>query len=355
MGTPRKRNVAALCGDGRIRLIEQDVPEVTPGTVLVEVHASLVSPGTAFGGWRGLAARAAEPDTGAKPRPFGYANAGTVLEVGRNVDRFKRGDRVACMGARHALHTDYAVVPQNLTAALPDAVSYEQGAYAHLAATALHALRRDGPDFGGYCAVVGLGLLGQLTAQFYQLAGCWVIGWDMLPLRLDLARRRGIHAAVQVANTDEVEATRSFTRGFGLDSAVLAFGGDANTVVKRVMACMKLSPDGHRMGRIVVLGAARFEYPAGTTNVDILRSARTGPGYHDEAWQAGSEYPPVFVRWSTRANLDVCIRLMSDKRLHVDALTTHRVPLADVQSGIDAILSEPDSALGVIFQPRSRS
>lgn len=47
----KKRRVAALMGDGHIRTIEQDIPAVTPGMVLVEVYNSLVSPGTELGGW----------------------------------------------------------------------------------------------------------------------------------------------------------------------------------------------------------------------------------------------------------------------------------------------------------------
>ncbi len=354
MSLPTTRHVAALTGDGRITLIEQPVPPLRDGAVLVQVHASLVSPGTELGGWRQLAAQRAAPNPLPAPKPFGYSNAGVVLATaGPAAAEFASGDRVACIGAGYALHTDYAVVPHHLCVRLPDEVSFSQGAYAMLAATAMHALRRGQPEFGESCAVVGLGLVGQLTASLYQLAGNEVIGWDSIPYRCDVARRRGIGATATVGQDDEVTATHAFTRGEGLDAAVLAFGGDATSAVDTLERCFKRTPDGHRWGRIVVVGGCTFQYPARTTNLDIRRASRTGYGYHDEAWEYGAPYPAAAMRWTTRTNLELCMRLIAERRLDVDALTTHTLPLSGVEAGVAALLDQPDRILGVVFECRN--
>ena len=349
MAAIERRKVAVLCSDGHIRLIEEDVPQLRDGAVLVEVHASLVSPGTELGGWRGLKAKRDSPDAGAEGGSFGYSNAGVVLDVGEGVEEFRPGDRVACIGRGYAMHTDYAVVPHNLCVALPEAVSYVQGSYAMLSATALHALRCGRPEFGEYTAVVGLGIVGQLAAQLYRLAGNYVIGWDTIGFRVEIARRCGIDAAVTVGREDELAHTRDFTGGAGLDAAVLAFGGDANEAVAALEKCMKVSPDGHPTGRLIAVGAPRFEYTSSSTNIEVRRASRTGPGYHDESWEFGRPYPPVFIRWTTRTNLALCIRLIAEGRLNVDALTTHQIPLERVDKGISAIIDDPDSILGVAF------
>ena len=316
----------------------------------VEVHASLVSPGTELGGWRALAAERDDPKPLDEPKPFGYANAGVVRAVGPGAERFAPGDRVACMGGGYALHTDHAVVPHHLCAPLPDGVTFAQGAYGHLAATALNALRRGAPEFGEHAAVVGLGVVGQLTARLYQLAGNFVIGWDTIARRADVARAWGIDAAVVVGDDDEVAATKTFTRGEGLDTAVLAFGGDANAAMAAVYQCLKTTPDGHPMGRVVVVGGAKFEYGRGPiTNADIRHAGRTGPGYHDEAWEHGADYPGVFLRWTTRTNLELVMRLIALARLDVDCLTTHTIPLADVEPRLAPLLDHPDDLLGVVF------
>ena len=349
MKAPKKRKVAALCGDGHIRLVEQDTPPLRDGAVLLEVHASLVSPGTELGGWRALAAKRKNPDADAEPRPFGYSNAGVVLEVGRGVEEFSPGDRVACIGGGYAMHTDYAVVPHNLCVALPEAVTFVQGSYAMLSATALHALRRGTPEFGETTVIVGLGIVGQLAAQLYQRAGCYVVGWDTIGFRVETAGRWGIDAAVVVGDEDPVARTRAFTGDYGVDSGVLAFGGEADDALHSLEQCLKVSPDGHPMGTIVVVGGPRFAYSSTLTNVDIRRASRTGFGYHDEAWEHGPPYPPVFMRWTTRTNLELCMRMIAEGRLDVDVLTTHTIPLERADEGTSAALDEPDTALGLAF------
>ena len=152
-----KKRVIIARQSGKITLIEGPIPEIKSGSVLVRVHNSLVSPGSEVGGWRNLHNQQVVES---EPKPFGYANAGIVEQVGNGVSRFKAGDRIACMGAGYALHSNYAVVPHNLCVPLPDNVNFAQGAYGHLAATAVHVYRRGQSGFGEFAAVVGLGVLG---------------------------------------------------------------------------------------------------------------------------------------------------------------------------------------------------
>ena len=372
MPLPSKRTVAAWFDDGHIRLVEQDLPELRPGSIAVDVRASSVSPGSEFswgrdqrqviGGWRSLAEHRRASDTAANAAPYapsepraygGYSNAGIVIAVGEGVTRFRPGDRVACIGGGHALHTDTAIVPHNLAVQLPEQVSYAQGSYGMLMGTALNALRRADLRFGESCAVVGLGVVGQLTAQLHMLAGNRVIGWDTVLFRTEIARKWGIDATVTVGPEDPVDRTREFTHGYGLDGGAIAFGGEASRAVQSLAQCMKRTPDGHPTGAIVVVGLARFSYSdhesAGVTNLDIRSAMRTGPGYHDEAWESGPGYPPVLVRWTTTTNLELCMRLVAEGKLDLDTLITHVIPFEDVDDGISEALVDPDAMLGVVF------
>jgi threonine dehydrogenase-like Zn-dependent dehydrogenase len=348
-----KRMVAALMGNGHIGVIEQEMPPVTQGAILLEVHNSLVSPGTELGGWAQLRAQAQSPVIPSVPKPFGYSNAGIVKEVGTGVTRLRVGDRVACVGAGYALHSNYAVVPHHLCAVLPEKVTFAQGSYAMLAATAMNALRRGEPQFGETVAVVGMGLLGQLTSQLYQLAGNYVIGWDTNSYTLEQAKLLGIDATALVGQDDVEAMTDQFTKNTGLDAAVFAFGGDANQAYQCVMKCMKCSPDGHRMGRIIVVGGAKFNVSWMPANVDVRIAARTGPGYHDADWEMGADYPATFMRWTTRTNLELCLRLIAEGKLKVDPLTTHTVPLSNVDHEIQNMLANPQQVQGVIFDMTS--
>ena len=147
-----------------------------------------------------------------------------------------------------------------------------------------------------------------------------------------------------------MEATRSFTLENGLDRGVMAFGEDGTEAFRGLTRSMKVSPDGHPMGIVVVVGGANFNYEGGLTNIDVRRASRTGAGYHDEAWEHGPAYPPVFMRWTTRTNLELGMRLIAEGKLDVDALTTHRVPLKNVEEEIAALIRRPDEMLGVVLQ-----
>jgi len=218
MKIPQTRQVLAVHGDGQLRRITEPMPELKPGTVLVAVGGSLVSPGSELkGGWRALRALQENPATDSRPKPIGYSNAGIVAAVGEGVTRFWPGDRVAAIGAGKASHADFAVVPHNLVFSLPDALDYEQGAYAMLLATALQAVRRGKVELGSYVAVAGLGLVGQLTARLAQLAGATVIGWDTMESRLKVARTLGIDETIRVGDGDLVAQTRPLTGDHGLD------------------------------------------------------------------------------------------------------------------------------------------
>jgi NADPH:quinone reductase-like Zn-dependent oxidoreductase len=149
------RKVAALTDSGNICLVEQVVPPLEPGRVLVDVRASLVSPGTELGGWRGLSERRSKGGDRKNAKPFGYSNAGVVRQTGAEVKNLRPGDRVACIDYGYALHTDLAVVPQNLCVPLPRSVTYTQGSYGMLMATALQALRRSEAILNENVVVVG--------------------------------------------------------------------------------------------------------------------------------------------------------------------------------------------------------
>lgn len=333
-----------------MRRIEESMPELGKGMVMVKTGASLVSPGSEFGGgWIALRQMQIHPEE-RPPKPFGYSSGGTVVTLGEGVDRFKQGDRVCCIGARYAQHADYSVVPQNMVFPIPESMTFAQASYAMLLGTGLQALRRGKPEMGEYVAVVGLGLVGLLTARLAELAGCRVIGWDTSPERLAYAAKLGIEATVQVGKEDPVDKTMEFTGGHGLDHGVIALGGDASRPYDSLMECMKVSPDGHAYGNITIVGGADFHYKKNLSNVNIVRSSRTGPGYHDKAWERGASYPPVFVRWDTGRNIEYCLELVSNGRINVDALTTHTIPFEKVEEQTTEATLNPETILGMVFE-----
>ncbi len=340
-----------LDGAGRITVEDQPVPEPARGQVLVTVRACCISPGTELGSVPG---RRREPNPAAAPRTFGYSNAGVISALGPGCEDLEVGTRVACMGGGFALHATHAVVPRNLAVPIPDAVTFEAAATNHLAATGLHAIRRGEFTLGEHVAVMGLGIVGHFASQFAALAGAHVLGVDRFPIRRDaLAATGHAEGTISPDAADFAARARDLSCGYGFDGGVIAFGGDGTPALKALHQILKQAPDTHKMGRVVVVGGARIEhlFAAGLGNVDVRSSARPGPGYHDDAWEHGADYAPVFVQWTTRRNVEECLRFIALGRLRADCLITHRVPLTDGPAACDLLIEHPDQALGVILVP----
>ena len=343
------RQFAAIDGAGTISIQEGPVPEPGRGEILVEVRASCISSGTELGG---VKRRRENPGSGG-PRPFGYQNAGVVIAKGEECDEFQVGDRVACMGGGYALHTNYACVPKNLSVLIPDGVTYEEAATNHLAATALHAIRRAQLEFGENVAIFGLGTVGQFAGQLASLSGTHVMGIDRFPLRLKIAEETGADLAVSFMTDDPVKVSAEFTRGYGMDAAIVCFGGDGNSALALVKKMMKVSPDTHIMGRLVVVGGASMtmSFGAALGNMDIRSSARPGPGYHDEEYERGHDYPPVFVQWTTKRNLEEVLRAMAEGKLKAKPLISDEYALAEAPEACEKIIQTPEETLAVILKP----
>ncbi len=126
-----------------------------------------------------------------QPMALGYSTAGTIVALGKNMQGFKVGQRVACAGGGYATHAEYNVVPRNLLTPLPKNVDFVSAAFTTLGAIALHGFRLAEPQLGENVAVIGLGLLGLLTIQMASAAGCNVLGIDLDPKRIKLATSLG--------------------------------------------------------------------------------------------------------------------------------------------------------------------
>lgn len=338
---------AALDRNGKVELRESSLPELKNGEARLKIHASLLSPGTEMKTVLDRRKNPAADDLDF----FGYSAAGEVIETKGDCKDIKAGMRVAAMGSKGASHANYGNVPVNMLVPIPDNVSYSQATYACLGATALQSVRRTRPQLGEFGLVLGLGIVGNLAGQFCQLSGARVMALESLGNRIAIAQKCGLRT-VNFLETDVKCLADLFSLHYGMDFAIFAFGGDGNKAFESVKDCMKLSADGHRMGRITLVGGCMVSIRggAGTGNMDILSSARTGPGYHDEAYEYGRDYPAAFIQFTTQRNLREIIALISEKRLKVDELTTHTAKLRDIPELVELLIEHPDEALGCIME-----
>lgn len=363
------RQVIQHVRSGKTAVVDSPVPSPGPGMVLVRTAASVISSGTErslveFTEKSLLGKAVARPDlvsrTLDKARregvlsaaeavrrrleeamPLGYASAGTVAEIGQGVDEFRPGDRVACGGGGYAVHAEYAVVPRNLVARLPQNVSFEEGAFATLGAVALHAFRLGELRVGEDVAVLGLGLVGQLATGIALAAGCRVFGVDLKADRVEIARAAGARAALR----EEAEGTgKSATGGRGFDCVLICADGPSNDPIElaAALACDR--------GRIVAVGAVGLDVPRRSfyeKELQLIVSRSYGPGRYDPAYEEGGhDYPAAFVRWTEGRNLEAFLGLLGQGKLDVRRLISHRWPVDQAEAAYAAV---GEGALGVVL------
>ncbi|MBI4977662.1 MAG: zinc-binding alcohol dehydrogenase [Spirochaetes bacterium] len=348
----KNKNIA-IDGSGKAFIESGDLGDPGEGQLQVKMEKSQISVGTEM---MGVMPRRKNPNPAAAPMRPGYSISGTVIKTGTGVDGFSEGDRVMTMGAGNATHALYSNVNQNLTLKMPAAVSFEEGAYVALALTAMQAVRRLDPEFGKTYIIAGLGLVGQLSAQILSAAGCAAVGLDISAFRNGIADNNGIDLTVS-SLTDESSKKDIFAlaNGDGVDGGIICFGGDGTETLKSIYNLMITPPDSHRFGPIVVVGGCVFNnlmLAAALGNVDIRSAARTGPGYKDDSWERGRDYPKGWVRWDTQRNMRYFSSLLVKKRMNVTSLTTHTFKLDDAPNVYDGLAdgSLKDS-LGIFFEP----
>ena len=360
---------------GELTVAEVPAPTTRAGSVLVRTRASLVSAGTErmivdFAEKNLLQKARSRPDLvrqtidkarreGAlttldavrnkldQPMPLGYSCAGEVIEVGSGVTRFKIGDRVACAGGGYAVHAELVSVPEILVAPVADHVSYESAAFMTLGAIALQGIRLAEPKLGETVAVIGLGLLGQLTVQMLKAAGCKVVGIDLQESRAALARSSGADASVTAAD-EFVAACLQSTGGHGADAVLIT--ADAKSSQPLELAG-EVARD---KGIVVAVGAVGMTIPRKAyfeKELDFRISRSYGPGRYDAEYEEkGHDYPYGYVRWTQGRNMEAFVEMLAAGRIDVAPLISHRFPLDAAAQAYDLITGKSAGQfLGVLL------
>ena len=359
---------------GETTVVDVPAPAVLPGGVLVRTAASLISAGTErtaveFSKKSLLQKARSRPDLVKKvldkaktegmlqaveaaftrldqPIVLGYSSAGTVIEVGQGVTDFRVGDRVACAGGGYASHAEIVSVPKNLVAPVPEGVDLRHAAFTTVGAIGLHGFRVSEAELGEVVVVLGLGLIGLLTVQIARAAGCRVIGIDLDPDRVALARTLGAEAATTTVQDPEA-LVRAHSEGRGADVVLITAGTSSNAPIE---LAGELARD---RGRVVVVGAVGMDLPRPPfydKELSFRISRSYGPGRYDPSYEEGGiDYPIGHVRWTENRNLRSFLQLVSDGSVQIEPVLTVAHPIAEAPEAYRRILDPSDRALGVLL------
>ncbi|MFA6169611.1 MAG: bi-domain-containing oxidoreductase [Candidatus Margulisiibacteriota bacterium] len=281
-------------------------------------------------------------------QPLGYSSAGEVLAVGAGVDEFKIGDRVACGSDLFATHSEITWVPKNDCVKIPDGVSDEDAAFAYIAAVAIHAIRSADLTFGSKVAVIGLGLLGQISVQVLKAWGCDAFGFDLDAKKVALAVELGAKGGLTDRQAFATKA-KLLTDGHGFDATIIMASTSSNDPLELAAEITR------EKGKIVACGLVKLEVPRNVffeKELSLIVSRATGPGKFDPDWELkGHNYPLGLVRWTQAGNMKEFLSLAADKRVTMAPVITHRFNIDEALSAYELLLSkEHPYYLGVLLQ-----
>lgn len=363
--------------DGKLKVTEVVPPALLPGMVLVQNHFSLISAGTesstVSAARKSLLGKARERPQQVKQvldvlsqqgpvqtyravmkkldghSPLGYSSAGVVLDVAADVRGFSPGDRVACGGIGYANHAEVVAVPVNLCVRLAPDARLDLAAYNTVAAIALQGIRQADARLGESCVVIGLGLIGQLTALMLRAAGVRVVGIDISPQVTHIAQEHCVALAMTRDEPGLEERVDEFTGGMGADQVIITAATDSTDPVNLAGRLLR------KKGRVVVVGAVPTGFARDPhfyrKELELVMSCSYGPGRYDPEYEEkGRDYPPGYVRWTEKRNMQAFQDLVCSGKLALDYLTTHVFDLDEAPQAYDLILGRAEPYLGILIR-----
>ena len=340
--------VAMYYNNQDVRIEEMPVPDIGPCEMLVKVLASGICGSDVMEWYRIKKA----------PLVLGHEIAGVIVKTGERVRAYSGGQRVFvshhipcntcryCLNGNHTacetLHAtnffpggfaEYLRVPElNMDRGvfiLPEEMSFDQGTFIEPLACVVRGQRVARLQPGQSVAVLGSGMSGLLHIALAKALGAGrIIATDINEHRLDAAKK------------------------FGADSVIHA-REDVPSRIKQL--------NGNRSADLVIVCAGALSvFEQALKSVDrggtVLCFAPTEPGIHlsvpiNDFWRNGITLLPSYG--GSPADITIAIDLIRARRVPVEGMITHRLPLEQAGLGFKLVAEASDS-IKIILQPHKQ-
>ena len=339
---PKTRPMAIVTSPGIIEFQDRPLPTLRPDEVQIKVKAVSIC-GSDLHIFKG--AHPAAP----LPVPAGHEIAGEVEEVGVSVSKLKIGDRVAiepvivceecyfCQRGEYSLcenisfqyrkgqggFTPLFIAQEKWAHPLPANISYAEGALVEPLSVALHAIKKSNLGVGDNCAIFGAGAIGLLLLMLIKSTGggdAFVV--DVQDHRLQKALDLGATAVFNNLEGNSVDQIIQRSGRLGVERAFEAVG--INLTLVQALQTLK------KGGMAILLGL--FETPDVSIPANIF--------VQKEISLTGSQG----YCWDFQGAL----KLLADKRVDLQPLITHQVPLTQVQDAFDLLMDPQNEAIKVV-------
>jgi len=359
---------------GQMEILEVPFPTLNEGQVLVRNHFSVISAGTegktVSDARKGYIAKARSRQKEVQqvvnmiktnglretyrlvmnkleaPSPLGYSCAGEVIAVGKGVTDIEVGDFVAC-GGQGAYHADIVSVLRNLCVKVPKTIHLKHAAFATVASIAIQGIRQADVRLGETCAIIGLGLIGQITIQVLKASGIRVVGVDIQQEQVQAALKNGADLALNRNQLGIENAINDFTNGIGVDAVLITAGTSSLDPVNFAGEICR------QRGKVVIVGGVPTGFERKNyyrKELDLRMSCSYGAGRYDANYEEkGIDYPAGLVRWTENRNMQTFIDLLNAEKLNIEQIITHTFELENAVAAYNMILSKSENFQGIVI------
>ena len=350
---PRSMKAAVYLGDSRVSVESVETPAIGAGEMLVRVESC---------GICHTDLKKIEYNLLAPPRIYGHETAGVVAAVGERVTRYQPGDRVVvfhhipcgdCFYCGRRLYAQCPIYKRvGITAGyepagggfaqyvrvmdwivergverIPDGVSFDQACWVEPVNTCLKGVELLGPKRGDVVAVLGQGPIGLIFTMLVKRTGADVLATDTIQLRRSLSEEFGAKA-FDPREPEFAAAVRHATEGRGADALILA-----TSVPGLVQQAIDISRPG---AKILLFAQTSAKERIEIAGADICVGERM-----------------LFGSYSADVDLQAeSARLVFSGELPLERLISHRLPLREIERGIDIAKHPSAESLKVVIHPQ---
>jgi len=287
------------------------------------------------------------------PMILGHEPSGIVAGVGSNVKNFKEGDRVllpavltcgVCPNCRKGkenicdnmkmfgnhidgAYAEYVVAPAKDAIPMPEDVPLEEGSIiADAISTPYHAVVNRGQVKAGDNVVVfGCGGVGINTVQVAAAVGASVIAVDLVPEKLEMAKKLGAQATINAKEVERIDKVVKKMTGGGVDISFEAIGNPKT--IQDAFACIR------KGGRTVLIGYTHLDVELPASKImffeqEIIGSLGCRP----------VDYPKI-------------VEMARTGKIKLKELVTGRFPLEGINEAFDLLRENDPHALRSIMVP----
>ncbi|MGZ6251298.1 MAG: bi-domain-containing oxidoreductase [Candidatus Chromulinivorax sp.] len=277
-------------------------------------------------------------------KSLGHSCAGKVIAVGKKVTQFRPGDYVACSGNGFANHADTICIPEMFAVKLKDKSILEQASFVTIGGLAFDAIKKAQLQIGQTVCVVGLDLLGLLTAQIAKLSGCKVIGIDTNEFHLKKALELGINTVIN-PQAECVEQQISYLTGHQ--------GADCTIITQHIDQILEQAVNfSKQQGKIVL---SQYKKPINLNydqlylkEINIINIPST---MQDELFlseqQIDMQQNTTTIVQEHCKSLQTFINLLEEGLIETKSLISHTLSINDAEQAYNMI--EQKNILGLIF------